>query len=150
MCVCIDWHVWGVPMEGSCMIGEEVALRLCTRLPSSFRAHTITCWLADTSAAPALFSPLESFTTASVCKTRERERGKERGRDRARETQRERDKILSVLLLFSLLLYWGCKVRRLDIWHKTKCHKMRLWVPQILCMYSMCLWLNNITNYNQY
>ena len=48
------------------MRGEAVALRLCTRLPSSFRAHTITCWLADTSAAPALLSPLGSLTTASV------------------------------------------------------------------------------------
>ena len=47
------------------MRGEAVALRLCTRLPSSFRAHTITCWLADTSAAPDLLSPLGSLTTAS-------------------------------------------------------------------------------------
>lgn len=55
-----------IPMEGSWMRGAAVALRLCTRLPSSFRAHTITCWLAETSAAVPLFSPLLSLTTASI------------------------------------------------------------------------------------
>lgn len=53
------------PTEGSWMSGEAVALRLWTKLPSSFSAHTITCWLAETSPAPVLFSPVRSFTTAS-------------------------------------------------------------------------------------
>lgn len=59
-----------IPIEGSWIRGDAVVFRLWTRLPSSWRAHTITCWLAATSAAPDLFSLLASFTTASAKKKR--------------------------------------------------------------------------------
>lgn len=98
-------NVFFLPMEGSWIRGAAVALRLCTRLPSSLRAHTITCWLAETSAAVPLLSPLLSLTTASVSPDTRHGKNKN-GRFWVSSIQHRRSGIHVSIQIYNQVLQW--------------------------------------------